>query len=680
MTSQRGASGTPVAPRSRLYLSSLSHLRDVRVRRILKLAGYDLRFGVPGMNDQVAIWGQGRTANRGKWLAAQRGAQLLHLEDGFLRSVRPGRCGDPPLSLIADPGGAYFDANAETNLERLLNSASLEDPTELARAETLIARLTASGVSKYNYATGVDPAAGFVLVVDQTHGDRSVAGANASEKTFLDMLTAARAEHPNRQIVIQQHPETALGLREGYLTKAGDDICAIAPPAQLYNLLSKAHAVYTVSSQIGFEAILSGHRPCVFGQAFYAGWGLSDDRAPHPERRQRKLSRAQLALAVLIKYPLYYDPYRDRLTDPESVIDALEAQSRAFREDVRGSVALGMRVWKRKWIRDFFKAGPVRFVNTRSEAETAATRMGTHILAWGSKGQAKQSNIPATHGVEDGFLRSVGLGASLVPAVSLVRDPVGIYFDPESPSALEELIVQSEHLPPAELARAASLRRRIVETGLTKYNLDRSKPNLSCGAGPQILVIGQVEDDASIIHGATGPVKTNAALLDVARQTRPDAQLIYKPHPDVEAGLRPGTTPTGADIIASGSNPAKILEAVDEVWTITSLMGFEALLRGRKVVTLGLPFYAGWGLTHDLAPQEHTAFARRRAHAVTIDGLVHAALIAYPRYWDPKTSLACPVEVTLERLEARNFAASTPPLKVLSKLQGLLASYSWLWR
>ncbi|MEM8579515.1 MAG: capsular polysaccharide biosynthesis protein, partial [Pseudomonadota bacterium] len=110
------------------------------------------------------------------------------------------------------------------------------------------------------------------------------------------------------------------------------------------------------------------------------------------------------------------------------------------------------------------------------------------------------------------------------------------------------------------------------------------------------------------------------------------------------------------------------------VWTMTSLTGFEALLRGVPVTVTGAPFYAGWGLTRDLGDVP----PRRRAR-VTLEGLVHAALIDYPRYRDPVSGLPCTVEVVAERL-ATGAVRQGPGLRNLSKLQGLVASYAHLWR
>ena len=198
---------------------------------------------------------------------------------------------------------------------------------------------------------------------------------------------------------------------------------------------------------------------------------------------------------------------------------------------------------------------------------------------------------------------------------------------------------------------------------------------------------GQVEDDASIRLGTT-EVSTNLGLLARVRAEHPGAVILYKPHPDVEAGLRPGgVNPQElqgiADMILPNTDPVALLDHVDQVWTMTSLLGFEALLRGKPVTCLGAPFYAGWGLTTDLGSPP----LRRRQAA---DGhplprpalwqLAHAALIAYPRYVDPMTGRPCPPETAVERLSSGAIPDPGLPLRLLAKAQGLLASYAHLWR
>ena len=90
---------------------------------------------------------------------------------------------------------------------------------------------------------------------------------------------------------------------------------------------------------------------------------------------------------------------------------------------------------------------------------------------------------------------------------------------------------------------------------------------------------------------------------------------------------------------------AALIGMVDELHVNSSLAGFEALMRGKKVTVHGVPFYAGWGLTVDRGPVPARRTARR-----TLEELVAAALLLYPRYLDPDTGLPCPAEVLVGRL------------------------------
>jgi len=449
-------------------------------------------------------------------------------------------------------------------------------------------------------------------------------------------------------------------------------VSLLTAPVSPHRLLAGAAAVYTVSSQLGFEAILHGHRPHVFGQPFYAGWGLSQDEHPLP-RRTRRLTRAELFAGAMLLAPLWYDPCRDRLCGLEEVIRQLEAETRAWREDRRGHVAAGMRLWKRGRVQAVFGGvKPLHFRDDPATADRLAAATGRGVLVWAGKEPAGFAPKAPCLRVEDGFLRSRGLGAELVPPLSLVTDGLGIYYDPTRPSRLEGLIAQP--LTEGQRGRAMVLIARLKAAGLSKYNLGGAVPALP--PGHRILVPGQVEDDASIRLGAGG-VRTNLGLLQAVRAANPGAVILYKPHPDVEAGLRPGAVDaTGlADLTLSRVDPAALLDQVQEVWTMTSLAGFEALVRGLPVTCLGAPFYAGWGLTRDLGPTP----ARRSARP-DLAQLIHAALVAYPRYWDPVSRRPCPVEVAMDRLASGEIPHPGRLNRALSKLQGRCASLAPLWR
>lgn len=641
------------------------------VRRILEVAGHEVRLARPRPGDGVAVWGKGAYAWRGEWMAARHEAPLIRIEDAFLRSLRPGRSGEAPMGLIIDPLGIHYDASRPSVLEQILAHDPLDNSNILTQARDGMARIRQLDLSKYNiHLPGGLPEPGYVLVIDQTRGDASVPAPNR----FAEMLATARSEHPGARILIKTHPETQEGHRPGHFT-SGEMISA---PVSPWALLEGAIAVYTVSSQLGFEAILAGHRPVVFGQPFYAGWGLTDDRFP-VDRRRRRLTKTQLFAGSMVLAPTWVTPGRNRLCRLDEVIDQLEAETRAYRADVAGYVAGGMRLWKRKPLQDFFgRQKPLTFVKTAEEAVARAAP--AKALVWAGK------PLPAIS-VEDGFLRSRGLGAELVPPLSLVTDGQGIYYDPTRPSDFESLM--RAPLPPGGDARAERLRAAILAQRLSKYNLGGALPDLP--PGHRILVPGQVEDDASIRLGC-GEIRSNLGLLQAVRAARPDGVIIYKPHPDVEAGLRPGAlepevllAPAAgrplADVVATRADPISLIEACDEVWTLTSLLGFEALIRGKPVTTLGAPFYAGWGLTTDLGPIPER---RRRAPdghplpRIDLTRLIHAALIAYPRYMDPLTRRPCPPEVAVERL-AQPLRAPLR-LRLLAKLQGALASQAHLWR
>ena len=196
--------------------------------------------------------------------------------------------------------------------------------------------------------------------------------------------------------------------------------------------------------------------------------------------------------------------------------------------------ASGFSIWKKPIVRRFFAGSNVVFVRSASRVPAEST-----LVVWGCKpvpGKMR-AGIRLIH-LEDGFLRSIGLGADLIRPVSWVIDTRGIYYDSTRPSDLEVLL-QTHQFSPELLGRAARFRERIVNTGLTKYNVGNTTWRRPVAARQVILVPGQVENDASLRFGAPG-IRSNLGLLKVVRKANPDAYLIYKPHPDVRAGLKAG--------------------------------------------------------------------------------------------------------------------------------------------
>ena len=332
--------------------------------------------------------------------------------------------------------------------------------------------------------------------------------------------------------------------------------------------------------------------------------------------------------------------------------------------------AVGFASWKKPTVRPLLwrGSGDVPF------AADATLEGGGRVAIWKSRVSAKQLSDLDRSGaelveVEDGFIRSIGLGADCVPPLSIVVDPVGIYFDPQQPSALENLLEQGS-FPPELVERAGRLRKLIVHSGISKYETGVGRAAAPVGGRRKLLVIGQVEDDRSVQCGG-GPVQTNLELLRRVRERNPDVHICYRPHPDVLAGHRAGHISEAqlaglADEVEQGGSITQSLDAADEVHVNTSLAGFEALLRGKPVTTYGVPFYAGWGLTRDFGEVPSRRTARR-----SLDELVAATLLLYPRYLDPKTGLPCPAEILALRLAEGTVRKPKGLLVRLRQLQGL---------
>lgn len=384
------------------------------------------------------------------------------------------------------------------------------------------------------------------------------------------------------------------------------------------------------------------------------------------------------ALARAIGHVAYRDCFTGADASSEEAIAILAAWRHALDRNRSIAVAMGMAWWKRDAIGQMLWTGrrtPLRFLDDTNAAVDAARGEGGAIAAWPSRApagleiRATEAGVPVVQ-IEDGFVRSVGLGSNLHPPQSIVLDRRGIYYDPSRPSDLED-ILQHTAFTPELLARGEAVARFIVARGISKYARGSEAPAPRPQDGRRlVLVTGQVEDDLSVKR-AGGAVAGNLDLLRRTRAAEPDARILFKPHPDVDAGHRVGRI-EDRDALAYVDEVVRtpidgLLEQVDAVHVLTSLTGFEALLRGREVIVHGQPFYAGWGLTTDLGPP-----LARRTRRLSLAELVAGTLILYPLYLDPVTRLPCPPEMVLER-----FASGRQPkpslLIRLRALQGLVA-------
>lgn len=387
------------------------------------------------------------------------------------------------------------------------------------------------------------------------------------------------------------------------------------------------------------------------------------------------VTKGRSGLLDVLRGPLvgarsYVSPFTGQPIGLMEAIDLCSFWRRLIDSNRAIKAALGFAAWKKPTVAPLLWAGNgvVPF-----SARAGQLHEGDEVAIWKSRVPAKMLGLLADKNVrlievEDGFVRSVGLGADCVPPLSIIVDRLGIYFDPQHSSELEALL-ETFDFPADLVARAAALRQLIVESGISKYGVGRAVGPKPPAGLRKILVVGQVEDDRSVRSGG-GPVQSNLELLRRVRGNAGEAMVYYRPHPDVQAGHRIGRIADEklvglADEVVSSGSISEWIDSVDEVHVNTSLAGFEALLRGKPVTTYGVPFYAGWGLTNDLGDVPSRRSAKRE-----LDELVAAALLIYPRYLDPQTGLPCPPEILVARLAEGGAVQSKGPLVRFRQMQG----------
>ncbi|ENU2678029.1 capsular polysaccharide biosynthesis protein [Campylobacter coli] len=608
--------------------------------------------------DVFVGWGRKKSGLKAVELAKKHNVKFLLLEDGFLRSLNLGVENSPSFSIVKDEIGIYYDATAPSKLENILNTYEFSSE-ELEQAKKAIELIKKEKLSKYNNNLCL-PKELFnaneerVLIITQVANDTSLKFGLADNFSTQDIINEAIKENPNAKIYIKIHPDVLSSKKQSDFN-AQDLPSKCVVIKENYNpieLLSHFKKVYTKTSGMGFEALMLKQECVCYGMPFYAGWGLTQDKQMC-KRRLKKRSLEEVFCAAYILYSEYFNPYLNQKSDIFDTIYTLAKYKKIEQANSNTLYFLGFTLWKRWFMRPFFKAknNKIIFLNSLDELYKANLNPEDKIFIWGKKYDktllAKDFSNEIFL-VEDGFLRSVFLGSDLTRPFSLIIDSKGLYVDPSHPSDLEELL-QNHEFDDSLKQRAKKLITMIMQNKFSKYNgLKHEKLNFNTNK-KIILIPAQVEDDASMILGGAG--FDTLKLLQSVRKANENAFIVFKPHPDVLSGNRKGLKDKSiilkyCDEIIENVSIDSAINASDEVHTITSTSGFDALLRGKKVVVYGKPFYAGWGLTSDLHK------IPRRTRVLSLEELVAGVLILYPRYIHPKSKNLCEVELALDTMLA----------------------------
>ena len=634
--------------------------------------------------EAYAGWGYKATASKVRELAKKNNLPYIALEDGFIRSFDLGVNNAIPMSLSVDHFGCYYDCNQESFIEILLKDRTWFDKDLEQRCINLINLIKEYEISKYNKALPCNKDILFkeksgsdrlkLLIIDQTFNDASLILGGADDKVSLSMCSLLKEKYINYDIYIKTHPDVISGAKKGaldlnFFKNSGIKFNLIDTNYNAIALLKSFDVVFSITSQMGFEALLLNKEVHCFAMSFYSGYGLTHDHFANSNLTRRNLIKnvtlQELFAAAYLKLCRYVNPITACRTNLEDILDLIYVQKTQFLKNYKDFVVINATSWKKELLEHYLQGyKSLHFIKNTNEAIEFCIKNGATLVQWASKKDEsldkiiKDNNI-STLFVEDGFVRSKGLGSTYQKPFSLVLDKGGIYYDPSSNSDLFALlsnIKDYKYLFKLE-QRASKLIDYLVKHSMTKYNIgtdsgfEKFKQDIKQQAQNKkiILAPGQVESDASV-KKAGGLIQSNFEFLKKVREDNKDAFIIYKPHPDVIAQTRQADKNINeikkyCDVIISDFNISLLYDLVDVICVLTSQSGFEAILRGKKVCVYGKPFYSNWGLS-----QDYQKIASRCA-MLTKEQLVACVLILYPSYFDWCTNLFCRVEDICYRLE-----------------------------
>jgi len=251
---------------------------------------------------------------------------------------------------------------------------------------------------------------------------------------------------------------------------------------------------------------------------------------------------------------------------------------------------------------------------------------------------------------EDGWLRSADTWANRAAppryrhGCSVVFDAIGCYCDATRESTVERMLNDPGLVVTEDERREARrLIDRIVGEKLTKYNHQPLEvPSIGRPGRRKVLVVDQSYGDFAIKKGWADDSTFERMLADAIRDN-PDADVIVKTHPDTMTGRRKGYYDSlkEHDNVFRATmpvNPYSLMELVDKVYVCSTQFGFEALMAGKEVHVYGMPFYAGWGLTHDRQKNP------RRTRTRTLEEVFYIFYILYTRWYNPDTGKPCTID------------------------------------
>lgn len=575
---------------------------------------------------------------------------ILRLTDGIFAGYSRK---DPAYSIYyAFQSDVYYNFKKESNIESLLRSNWIPLEQDWNTANLALQMINKYGITKYSEYPPVPDSVILsasnqnILLVDQPVDDDSVLLGSANEQTFNDMLLYAFDNYQYANIYVKLHPDTIDGKKEGYLKnllkKHGlNDHPSIHVIDYHCNITSFFHfvqEVFVVSSQVGFEALLRNKNVRCFGMPFYSGWGLTNDMQvltdPRPQR-----STIDIFVALVLQYTLYLNPFTNK---KGTILDVLEYIALQQRHSNRKNV-----VFYNTEFSEFKNIDVLLNTDKKNDVLiTKSKKLQKHVddfILTDKKVTFKEvESLKYRAFLAESFLFPRSYDPQDV--MSLIVDHNGPYYDPKSQSDLDYMLTHESY---TEYEKSCA--NKFIEAVKLKYLID-AKNHLygnvmiekKESGKKTIFVPGQLENDEFTFAGGDVVIPSDYELLIAICQKVENCLIIYKPN---EGSKIKKLTDLGRGglislntfmqekknkiVIEHEASNSCCIDAADEIHLLNHNCGIEAIIKGKKVVTYGLPFYGGLGLTEDR--QEYPRAKRN----INLEEFALATCMLYPRYKIP---------------------------------------------
>jgi len=597
----------------------------------------------------IIVWGYTEFSDV-TGFASRHTLPIYRMEDGFLHSASLDTANTRAYSLVLDKSSLYFNANEQSDLEKLLLAYDFDrSPNLLLQAERLIEFQKRFGIGKYNFPSEGNAAILYgkgqrrrVLVIGQSMEDQSVLYANPEGWTCERLIQLAREENPDCEVLYKPHPEELKGLgRENSSVKESLPQCTVIEKnislAELFPLVER---VYVMTSLAGFEALLHNVPVTTTGMPFYAGWGLTDDRTK-PPRPRRILTPHQLYAGACLMYPQY-------ILDLEN--SARGCQKTLFRlcEEKNGVTLLGEN-WEDagKPVALIYGLGAERaakLLDILSKYRVAVYVNGEMDFNQVCKGLKPEAIFAYNKSLPYSVVQFAGRCGielnALVKGIAVTASDAQDYFSYE----IFAVVPYNQAFDTAEASPLSAL-----ESLLSSFDIEAHRERMKCM--DSFLPLNRTVHkgfcnilDRHPAHEVINiKIKQQRILLlaqDAAEVLRLRS-LACSDHANAElfvlvseAVAQKEFFPEDCTLLPPRAILADILDFMDKVYTADSPLALEALRRGIPVTVTGTPFYAGWGLTDDRSEVS-------RPRVLTREEFFYAVFILYPCYFiDTKDSIA----------------------------------------